>query len=78
MEHRAISLIDYDLTRVNELLHAGISVAARDQPLLETLSARCGDDEPARPSHRCGDEGGAGLPHCVSGRSSSRCSAHHH
>lgn len=84
MEHRAISITDYDLIRLNELRHAH-QCAARDQPLRETLqaeldrthicgaeysAARCGDDEPARAPHRCGDEGGAGLRHqCVSGGS---------
>jgi regulator of nucleoside diphosphate kinase len=37
MEHRDIYITDYDLTRLKELINAGISVAARDQPLLETL-----------------------------------------
>ncbi|WHZ15276.1 MAG: Regulator of nucleoside diphosphate kinase [Nitrospira sp.] len=37
MEPRGIYITDYDLTRLKELLDAGISVAAGDRHLLETL-----------------------------------------
>jgi regulator of nucleoside diphosphate kinase len=37
MEPRDIHITDYDLTRLKELLHVGISFAERDRELLEAL-----------------------------------------
>jgi regulator of nucleoside diphosphate kinase len=37
MEPRDIYITDYDLTRLKELLHVGISFAERDRELLEAL-----------------------------------------
>ena len=39
MEPRDIYITDYDLTRLKELLHVGISFAERDRELLEALKA---------------------------------------